>query len=375
MSNGKDRWQPTWHQLRDKRVPSPPYRAMHLTQRNCNQSAITPSALGSDLPSHRWIHSMAQSLLCSCVFSSTNAMCTMQPSKQLHSFVRLRPSFPTICALHNCSLASLTFSLCLLALASPQSCWDNEGNPNATQLSNQIDRAWLLVPRLHPPIVHHPPRQPPRCSLATTLAVFHPSLHPMHARSNGLISWAILWVSTQVQFQTWPPLRNELQSPLPIPLRFRPMIVRQSTHPLPKLRVNASMPTRDINRLNLTPAQTVPPTGNYKKALQSCKAWCLKCERIWTTSVFVWKSWMGRGHNSCKCSQLCRNHATPQTQSHLHQELNDRSWYHLRTKDSGGGRSTRYSSDAQRHLSRCVATLQPHNLSNIGVSLHGQLDV
>jgi hypothetical protein len=272
VSNGKDRRPPTWHQPRDRRVPSPPSRAMHLTQIHCKQSAITPSVPGSGLPSPRWINSMAQSLLCLCVSSSTSAICTMHLIGHLRSFIHLRPSPPVVCALPCCSLASLTFFLCLLALTTPKSCQDIEGNPNAAQLGSQIDCAWLSAPRLHPPTVHHPPRQPPRCSLAIVSTVSRPSPRHMHVGSNGLISWEILWVLTRGQFQTWPPLRSQRQSFLPTLLRFQPMNIRQSIHP--QLRMKVSVPTMNINRLSLTPAQTVPLAHKYKKALQFCKARC-----------------------------------------------------------------------------------------------------
>jgi hypothetical protein len=217
----------------------------------------------------------------------------------------------------------------------PQSCRDNEENPNASRLGSQTDRAWLFVPCMHPPIVHHPPCQPPRCSLAIALVVSRPSPRPMHAGSNGLIYWEILWVSTQGQFHTWPLPRSHLQSFLPILLRIRPMNLLQSIHPqpklfAPKLRVKVLVPAMGINRRNLTPMQTVSPAQRYKKALQFCKAWCLNCERIWTTFVFVWKSWMGRGHNSFKFSQPCMNRATPQMRNQMHSRMNNRSWYHLR---------------------------------------------
>jgi hypothetical protein len=114
------------------------------------------------------------------------------------------------------------------------------------------------------------------------------------------------------------------------------MSLRQSIHPqpkltVPKLRVKVSAPAMDINKSSLTPAQTVLLHKDYKKALQFCKAWCSNYERIWMTCVFVWKSWTGRGHNSCKCFQHCMECATPQMWNQMQQGMNSRSWYQLRT--------------------------------------------
>jgi hypothetical protein len=138
------------------------------------------------------------------VSSSTSAICTLNLTTCVCTTIHFWPIPPAVCALPCYSLASSTFFMCLLSLTTPQSCIDSEGNPNAARLGNQIDRAWHSVPRLHPLTVHHPPRR----SLAIASTVFFPSPHPMHAGSNGLISWETLWVSTQSQFQTWPPLRN-----------------------------------------------------------------------------------------------------------------------------------------------------------------------
>jgi hypothetical protein len=126
---------------------------------------------------------MDQSLLCSCVSSSTSDICIMNLTSLTHNSICLWSSPPIDCALPCCSLASLAFFPCLLALAMPQLCRDSEGGPNVVRLGNQIDRAWKSAPclPLHPLTAHHPAHQPLRRSLAIALVVFFPSPHPMHA--------------------------------------------------------------------------------------------------------------------------------------------------------------------------------------------------
>jgi hypothetical protein len=87
----------------------------------------------------------------------------------------------------------------------------------------------------------------------------------------------------------------------------------------------------DINKRSITTAHIVPPTQRYKKALQFCKVSCSNYEWIRMTCIFIWRSWIGRGHNSYKFFQPCMDCVTPHMWNQMHQGTSNQYGYHLHT--------------------------------------------
>jgi hypothetical protein len=230
MSYGKDQRWTTWNQPHDRCVSLPTSHTMNLTQLHCYQSAITPSALCSGLSSPRWINSKDPPLLYSCVSSSTSSLCIMNltilafRSIQIlvESSSSLRPPLFLLGFLSLLPVPSFHRYASVMSRQRGNSKRDSSWKPNRLLLA--------IRPRLplHPLTFHHHHHQPPQSSMPIASVVVCPSPLPMHAGSNGSISWETLWASTQGQFHTWPPLRNQLQSFLPIILRIRHLSLRQS---------------------------------------------------------------------------------------------------------------------------------------------------
>jgi hypothetical protein len=323
VSTRSDRRRPPWHQPRDRRVPPPPATSMHLKLPCANQGAINLSAPSSGFPSRRWLRTMNQTLLSSCVFSSTSNFGIMNSIRRIHSCIHPWPSPPADCTPPSCSFATSASFQRLQAYTTSQTCRDKGGNPSAARLAAQSTARGSLDPRLHPLTTlhpHHLPRHPLRRQSGLSLSSLPPLSSPFACR----LEWFDL-SDNSLGFNPGP-LSDLASTSQPIPVappnssRTHQPIRPQPNHIVPKHRVKALEPAMDHNK-SLTPTQTQHQAQNCKKALQFCKAWSLNYDRAWTTCTSGWRSWMGRQRCSCKCSQHCREHATPLMEKQMPQGM------------------------------------------------------